>query len=376
MRKFLGVGALVAGSVLVLSGCASGDGGGSEAAEGDDTFRLTFSNYAESVPLFQVIHTTLDEQNTSDSGVEISWYDNDGDAATMLQNTQLMVQEDPDAIAIYPVSAATEGVSQLLEQSGIPCVSVNIDTPYCSFLNIDNQALGEQTAEVIGALAQERGWDASNTTILIGQNAASGEQVNACVTYFQSTVSEMLGMEVVDPSEVTPSTTTIGDNVIQFDGQSALQPSFDAVQGLIPSIPEGNNIILYTVNNDSTVGALRALEDAGLAGDDKLMIGGLGGDESGLTALAEDPRWVAEGDIFVSYWGQYAVGMAQAVAAGVTPPADVTPLPQIVLDKTSLAEYHPDGTTAVEKLPALVPENEFLADTDFFQFLGNVDGVE
>lgn len=376
MKKLYSAGAILASSALILTGCSGTGSDGSTDSAGGGTFNITFANYAASVPLFNTIQTTLEKQlNTDDSGVNVNWYDNDGDAATMLQNAQLMIQEAPDAIVTYPVSAATDGMSQLLEQSGIPCVSVNNPTEYCSFLNIDNGQLGIETGTIIGNLAKEAGWNASNTTILIGQNAAAGEVINDCVRYFYTTIAEILGFDEIDVSEITPATTTIGANAIQFDGQSTLQPSFDAVQGLIPSIPAGNNVILYTVNNDSTVGALRALEDAGLGADDKLMIGGLGGDKTGLDNLANDPRWVAEGDIFVSYWGEYAVAMAEALADGVTPPADVTPLPQVVMDKDSLKQYHPDGTTAVTALPALVDDNLYLGDTAFLKFAGNVEGV-
>ena len=51
------------------------------------------------------------------------------------------------------------------------------------------------------------------------------------------------------------------DRVLVTPFGTTLQPSFEAVSNLLPSIPAGNNIILYTVNNDSTSGALRALED-------------------------------------------------------------------------------------------------------------------
>ncbi|MFD1529595.1 sugar ABC transporter substrate-binding protein, partial [Pseudonocardia aurantiaca] len=346
------------------------------AGPSGDAFKISFANFTEAAPLFRVIHTNLDDViSRGDSGLELKWYDNAGDAAKMSQNAQLMVQDQPDAIVVYPVSAATQGVSQILADGRIPCVSVNLDTEACDFLNIDNRALGEQTAEIIGRAAAERGWNASNTTVLIGQNAASGEQVNDCVRYFYSTIAPILGLEEVDPTTITPTTTTIGANAIQFEGASTLQPSFEAVTNLLPSIPAGNNIILYTVNNDSTTGALRALEDAGRGGDDVLLIGGLGGDETGITALREDPRWVAEGDIFVSWWGAYAAAMAKAVAEGAKPPADVTPLPQIVLDKTTVDEYHAPGSAAVSKLPPLVPDNEFLDQSGVLQYVRGVAGL-
>lgn len=359
-------------TALALSGCS----GGSTADASDGTMTVTFANYNESVPFFQVIHTTLDGLDPASKGVDVTWFDNKGDASTMLQNVQQMIVEQPNAMVLYPVSSATDGVSKLIADSGIPCVALNIDASACSFLNIDNAALGDESATIVGEIAKQRGWDASNTTVLIGQNAAAGEGVNAAVHHFYSTVADVLGFEAVAPDAISATTTTIGTNGIQFDGVSTLQPSFEAVQGLIASIPADRNIILYTVNNDSTNGALRALEDAGRGGADKLLIAGLGGDETGLASLKNDPRWVAEGDIFVSYWGEYAVAMAQALADGVKPPADVTPLPQLVMNKEQLATYHPDGTTAVAKLPPLNEDNRFLGDTGFLKAMGNVEGVE
>lgn len=367
--------ATAASLLLLLTACSGGDSGDS-GGSGDDVFEITFANFTEAAPLFRVIHTNLDEVLAEgDSGLEVSWYDNAGDPAKMTENAQLMVQAQPDAIVMYPVSASSQGISQILGDSGIPCVSVNLDTEACDFLNIDNRALGEQTAEIVGGIAAERGWNASNTTVLIGQNAASGEQVNDCVRYFYTTIAPILGMEEVDPTSITPTTTTIGENAVQFEGASTLQPSFEAVSNLLPSIPAGNNIILYTVNNDSTAGALRALEESGRGGEDTLLIGGLGGDETGITALREDPRWVAEGDIFISWWGAYAAAMAKAVAEGAEPPADVTPLPQIVLDKETVDQYHAPGSVEVSQLPPLVDDNQFLDESGVLQYVREVAGL-
>jgi ribose transport system substrate-binding protein len=350
--------------------------GGTERDAGGDEFRISAANYTEAAALFRVIHTNLDEViEEKDTGVAVKWYDNAGDPAKMLQNARLMVQDDPDAIVMYPVSNTTQGIGKIIGDSGIPCVSVNLSTPNCAFLNIDNRALGEGTAEIIGEVARERGWNASDTTVLIGQNAASGEQVNDCVRYFYSTIAPILGLPEVAPTSITPNTTEVGANAIQFDGGSQLQPSFEAVKNLLPSIPRDHNIVLYTVNNDSTIGALRALQDAGRAGNDTLLMGGLGGDEQGIENLRKDPRWVAEGDIFVSWWGQYAVAMAQALAKGSKPPAEVTALPQAVLGKDTVDRYHRPGSVDVKRLPPLVDSNAYLREGGFLQVVGNIEGL-
>jgi ribose transport system substrate-binding protein len=366
----------VAALLLGATACGGSNGsGGSGGAKGKE-FKISFSNYTESAPLFRVIHTNLDKTvRAKKAPVKIKWYDNGGDPAKMLQNTQLMISDKPDALVIYPVSNATEGVSNLVQRSKIPCVSVNLDTKACDFLNIDNRALGEGTAKIVGQAAKQRGWNASNTTVLIGQNAAAGEQVNDCVRYFYSTIAPILGLQKVDPTTITPKTTKIGANALQFDGGSQLQPSFEAVKNLLPSIPADHNIILYTVNNDSTKGALRAIEDSGRGDKSKLLIGGLGGDQTGIDALRKDPRWVAEGDIFVSWWGEYTVAMAQALAKGEKPPADVTALPQVVLDKKTVDQYHKPGSVDVKQLPPLDSSNEYLRKGGFLQVVGNVKGL-
>jgi ribose transport system substrate-binding protein len=370
---------LLAVLALLLAGCGGSsddNGGGSSGGSDDQVFKISAANYTEAAPLFRVIHTNLDDAiKKSGAKVEIKWYDNGGDPAKMLRNAQLMVQDKPDAIIMYPVSTATAGIGQIFARSKIPCVSVNLDTPNCSFLNIDNRALGEGTAQIIGKLAKEKGWNASNTTVLIGQNAVAGEQVNDCVRYFYSTIAPILGLDPVEPTSITPKTTKLGTTGIQFDSVSQLQPSFTAVKNLLPSIPADRNIILYTVNNDATTGALRALTDAGRAGNDKLLVGGLGGDTSGIGNLTKDPRWVAEGDIFVNEWGQYAVAMAQALAKGAKPPEKVTALPQVVVDKQTVTKYHEGGSVDVKQLPPLVPSNEYLKQGGFLQQVGNIEGL-
>lgn len=366
---------VTAAATLGLAACGSSSGSGSSGGQ-SGTFKVDFSNYTESAPLFRVIHTNLTKSVADTRApVKVKWYDNNSDPATMLQNTQLMIADHPDALIIYPVSNATAGVGHLVDRSRLPCVAVNLNVPSCHFLNINNRALGVGTAKIVGKVAKERGWNASNTTVLIGQNAAAGEQVNDCVRYFYTTIAPMLGIKQVNANAITPKTTKIGTNAIQFDGSSQLQPSYQAVKNLLPSVPRNHHLILYTVNNDSTKGALRAIDDAGLGAKSNLLIGGLGGDQTGITALRNDPRWVAEGDIFVSWWGEYAVAMAQALAKGATPPNTVTALPQVVLDKQTVNDYHKPGSLAVKQLPPLDSSNSYLLKGSFLQQVHNIKGV-
>lgn len=361
---------------------AEGEASDEEAESADngsepgDPFEVAFSLFTEEAPLFRSIRTNLDDVLAGGGfDVDVTWYDNEGDPGVMLENAQLMIGAEPDGIVFYPVSTATAGIGELFDEGGIPCVALNLDIPNCPFLNIDNAALGEQTAEIIGEAAVEMGWDASNTTVLLGQNAAAGEQVNDAVRFFYSTIAPIMGFEEVAAEEISPSTTRISDNAIQFDGASQLQPSFEAVSGLLPGVPADHNVILYTVNNDSTTGALRALEEAGRGDVGDLLVGGLGGDTTGLEALRDDERWIAEGDIFIDWWGQYAIAMVQTIAAGTTPPEEVTLLPQAVVTLETVEQFRDLDSFEVLELPPLEASNEYLSESGFLQQVGNVEGL-
>lgn len=383
---------LAAALALVLAACGSDDAapaddaaeeaaadeeaGDAGAADPDGDFEVAFSLFTEAAPLFRAIRTNLDDVLAEGGfGVDVTWYDNEADPGVMLENAQLMIDAQPDGIVFYPVSTATAGIGEMFNESGIPCVAVNLDIPGCPFLNIDNAALGDQTARIIGEIAIDLGWDASNTTVLLGQNAAAGEQVNDAVRFFYASIAPIMGFEEVPVEDITPSTTRISDNAIQFDGQSTLQPSFEAVSGLLPGVPADHNIILYTVNNDSTTGALRALEEAGRGDVGQLLIGGLGGDVTGLETLRDDERWVAEGDIFIDWWGQYAIAMVQSLAAGATPPEEVTALPQAVVTMDDVGQFRDLDSLEVVELPPLESSNEYLRESGFLQQVGNVEGL-
>lgn len=356
-------------SIAVLAACGSSEGG--QGISSDSSLKISFANATEASDLFNSVHTGLDGQIKSKQlDVAIKWYDNNLDPATMLKNASLMVQDKPDAIINYPVTNVTKSLGTVFSDAKIPCVSLNNDTPGCTFMNIDNVPIGQQAAKVVTDEAEKRGWNSTNTTVLIGDFAAAGESVNAGAWEFYKTLAPVMGY--ADPGELTVKSTKLDDNAFQFDTAGSTDGSFSAVKNLIPKIPKDNHVIVFTVADDASLGAIRALEDAGLAGDDNLLVGGTGGSTAAVDALKNDPRWVAEGAVFLDYWGIYATAAAQAMVDGTKPTDHVTAMPQAVLTKTDVDEYFPDGAKTAAALPPLVDSNQWLADSGILQQLGIV----
>ena len=363
---------------LMLTSCSSGGGGtvGSDSTGSSSSgpLRIDFANVTEASDLFHSVHTGLTSAIAkSGSDVSVKWYDNNLDATTMLQNAQLIVQDKPDAIVEFPATATTQSVGRMFNGAKIPCVSLNVATPGCTFMNIDNPLIGSQAAQVIGAEAKKRGWNSSNTTVLVGDYAAAGESVNSAVWSFYKTLAPILGYPRIS---LTVKTAEIAHNAIQFDSAATTDGAFSAVENVLPNIPKSNHVIVYTINDDATVGALHALENGGRASQGNALLAGEGGSTEGLTELRTDPRWIAEGVVFINFWGAYAVAAAQAILNGAKPTLDETALPQAVLTKEQVGQYFPNGSATPTLLPPLVASNQWLAKGGLLQAIGIVKGLK
>lgn len=371
-RLGIGVVALSA-AALLAAGCASNSTSGASASGSGSGFTVAFANITEQVPIFHSLHTTT-ASLLKNTNVQVTWYDNNDDSSTMISNAQLMAQSKPDAIIDYPTSPGSAALGAALTRGGAPCVSIDFATPDCTSLTVDTTAYGAQAAQAIAATAKQRGWNSSNTTVLVGQNAAAGQSGNGAVQSFYSTIAPLLGYKPLAASQITPSTTTLGPNAIQFDGQSALQPAYQAVTSLMASVPSSRHIILFTLNDESTVGALRALDAHGTKSD--VLVIGVGADSQALTLLKTDPRWIGEVDILAPFWGEYALATAQQLAAGkkVDGKAPATlALPFTVMNKTTVQKYYPGKATTAVKLPPLSGALTYLSGASVLAKIGNVE---
>ncbi|GLZ42286.1 substrate-binding domain-containing protein [Actinokineospora sp. NBRC 105648] len=362
-------------AVLLLSACGGASDAGTPATGKGTPLKVAFANYTEAGPVFHATTVRLDQQVAeTGAAVEIKWFDNAGDPAKMLSNANLMVQAKPDVLIEYPVAENSAGVKKVFEKSGIPCIALNLPLQGCAFINIDNPKMGKSAAAIAAAEAKKRGWTAADTTVLIGQNATAGPSVNGNVTAFYSAFADAFGLPPVAEDAITPTTTTIGANGIQFDGKSDQNVSFNAVRGLLAGLDKGRKLVLYTCNDDETQGAYRAVQDAGRSAD-VIVVGHGGGREDTLKALRDDPNWIAQDVFFEEYWGEYVIAMAQAMKGGATPP-ELTILPSTTIGKADLGKFYDPATLKLKLLPPLDETNSYLAKGGFLQLVGNIEGLK
>jgi ribose transport system substrate-binding protein len=338
----------------------------------DKQYFFTFANVLESDELFKQYGDGV-AAAAEVAGIKLKRYNNNNNPETTVNNARLMVQEKPDLILEHiPIEGIGGSIARMVKDAGIPLIAINVPIPGAIWFNLVNREIGRDTANVVVPVAKAKGWTADDTTVVIVQASQAGTEVNDCVRYFYVTAAQaMPGMEQVEPAAITPLTTTIGKSGIQVDGKATLAETYAAVKNVLQTLPADRHILLYGINDDSTIGAWRAITETGR--QENTLAAGLSGSIAALKELRTNPYWVAEGSVFATHWGQYLMAMGVAVMQGVKPPP-LTKSPQVIITKDNVDKYY-DASNKVKLLPPLVAENMYLRDTGVLQKFNNVEGL-
>lgn len=382
-------------STAAESTTAAGAEDGKAMLEGS---KVAFANYTDAAPVYLELKKGV-EAAAEKTGVDLSTYDNKGEAQQTLQNAQLMANSHPDTIMdLNPVAGTTQSAEDIFERESIPCIAVNVPgSGYCPWIDLSNQTLGTEMAKVVAKEAEAKGWKANDIEVILVQSAGLGPAVNSSIGFYYEELSKLIpGLPKASFKDIGPETTTIGDSVVQVNGEALRQPSFEAVQNALQGIPADKHLIVYSISDESSLGAYTAVQRAGR--QDDLLITGLAGSEEGLEQLRKNPAWVAEGDVFFSHWGQYLMAMAAAMMEGQETP-DMTAAPIATETKNltikgtgivPISTYYKPNSVQPYRLPPLQPEeeavtsagepgtvgNQYLEKTGVLQLFGNVTGLE
>jgi ribose transport system substrate-binding protein len=383
MRAVLLAFVLALAAAVLLVGC----GGDDDDEAGEDTqtqatteagtttasledLSIAYASASDAIGIFKVVGDNL-ITDAKKVGMKATRYDNNLDPQTAIRNADLMIQEKPDIIIDWnAIVSAAPAIGKKVDRAGIPCLAVNQQIPGCHWFNLSNKQMGVDAAKVIGPIAKKRGWNGKNTTIFMVIAAANGTEVNDGPRHFYIELAKLLGgFKTVGPEDITPETTVIGDyNGLQIDGKSSIEDAYTAAKNVVQTIPKGNNVLLYGSDSDLSLGAFRALTEAGR--DKQTLTCGLGATPEGLTQLRTNPQWLCEGALFLEDWPRYIIAEAVAITQGKTPP-DLTPAPQVMLTKDTVDKYY-EGNK-VKLLPPLAGDAEYLKDTGILQQLGPPD---
>jgi ribose transport system substrate-binding protein len=360
--------ALVLLGVLLATACGNTGSSTTNSSE----LKIDFASADDAIGVFQTVSQGMVD-NASKAGVSVRKYDNKLDGPTAIQNADLMIQDQPDIIIDWnAVANVGPALGKKFNNAKIPCLAVNQPIPGCVQYNLSNKNMGVDAANVIVAIAQQRNWTSSNSTVLMSVASPNGTEVNDGPRYFYITIaSKISGFPARTADQLNPQTTVIGNfQGVQYECNSTVDGSYANAKNLLPTLPAGNHIMLYGSDSDCSLGALRALTEAGRAKD--VLTCGLGPTPDGLTNLRTNASWVCEGSAFLEDWPEFIIAEAVAIHNKAKVPA-LTPSPQLMLTKDNVDTYYTGSK--IKLLPPLAKGAEYLKDTGILQKFKNVQGL-
>jgi len=276
-------------------------GGDKGAAEGPVKIGLSLSTLTND--FFVAMRLGIVDK-CEEKGVELIEANADGDIATQASQIEDLISQGVQALIINPVdSDAIVASEKKAAEAGIPviyCDRGSTGTDYTAFIATDNVAMGELAANKIVEFLTERYGEPKGNVVeiqgLIGTSAARdrGEGFNKVIAEYPNI--KIVAQQAGDFNQET--SLNVMQNIIQANDQ------IDAV---------------YGHNDDCTLGALKAIESAGLlkpVGEEgHIYIIGIDGTYDALQAIKAGKKDVTISQAPIEM-GANAVELALKVLAG------------------------------------------------------------
>jgi ribose transport system substrate-binding protein len=300
------------------------------------TYTVGFANEALEAP-FQVNVQNSMEQFTKAAGFKLVNLDNNYDDATALRNASILAEDKVNvAVEFQSDASIAPRIAQIFKSANIPAVAIDIPEPGAIFFGANHFSDGQLTGIALGEYMAKHHWDMSKVSEILLTEPAAGPIPQLRID------GEDYGIRQIVPSlpksalfELSAGSGTIGS------AQSI-------VAALLPRIPSGNHIVVSGINDESVLGAVRAIQLANR--ESSAIYGSQGADGEGLIEIRTNPQWVGDTAYFPEFYGKFITQLVQEMKAGKT----IDPyqfMPRVFLDSQNVAQYYPGKVTVAVKSP-------------------------
>ena len=327
LKKTLIAASAISMSAVMLTACGSDDGGGSASGNDDGEITLGFAQVgAESG--WRTANTTSIQESAKDAGIELKFTDAQGKQENQIAAIRSYIQQKVDVIAFSPVvETGWDAVLQEAKAAGIPVILTDraVDSEdtslYKTFIGSDFVVEGERAGQwlVDNAADSDVNGDGTINVVQLEGTAGAAPAIDRAEG-FADVIAD-------DPSiEVTASQT--GD--FTRDGGKQVMESFLQSDDSID--------VVYAHNDDMGLGAIEAIEAAGLTPGEDIKIITVDAVKDGMIALSEGKiNFIVECSPLL---GPQLMDLAEKVVAG----EEVEP--RILTEETTFTQEQ-----AIEALP-------------------------
>lgn len=291
-----------------------------------ESYVFGFANLGRNAPFFMLVENSILE-NAKAAGIEVLVTDNAFDGQTALANAESYLRRNVDYVIEFQTDANFGPViMQKMNAEGIPVTAIDIPMPGATFMGANNSRSGFMGGLYLGQAARAKWGDeaVAQGYLVVGELPQSG------AIPMMRTEGQIAGFLAEHPG--LPA-----DHVVRIDTKGTLEAAFGIMSDAIGRIPEGVPIMGVAINDQSILGMMRAVEQAGRSAD--AIFVGMGADEGASMAAA--PNFLASVGYFPENYGNYLVPLALMELAGKdTPPAAL--VSHVMVTSGTVCEFYPD----------------------------------
>ena len=248
------------------------------------------------------------------------------DGSTALANVKIFVNRKVDGVLLLQVVASAQaGIVKLLQKADIPVMATDIAAPNTPFLSASDAGVGVQAAKGLVAAYKARHITGSPYIVRVDVPVAgpgvAKRMINAKVTL----------------AKAFPGLPSNHFVTVKVNQQTANE-AYAGMRNALSLIPSNVPVLLTGVNDELTLGAYRALKQAGKGW--KIVVVGIGGLSAGLKATCTYSDWA--GTVDFAPYGQtgYIVSEMLALMKGQSVPAAFY-TPAQVVNKALVKKLYP-----------------------------------
>ena len=276
------IAAVFAAASILLAGCASGadeaettTAGDSAAAdtsgvqfEKKDPVALGYSVYDLQNPYWQSYAAGV-EAGAKEAGVEVTVVDQKSDQQAQVSGSLDLINQGISGLIVTPVQPeALPATIDAAHEAKIPVVIADIGTAgeYDAYIQSNNANGGELAAKYV---IDKLGSSAEKVKVGVIELHAGSVVGEERVAEFKKLIGEQDNFEIVS----------------SLDGNDTVDGGFAAAQDMLSANPDLQ--VIYAANDDSAIGAQRAMETAGKSVKDGFVLIGFDGSDGALDLISQ-----------------------------------------------------------------------------------------
>jgi len=257
---------------------------------GDREYRFGYNTFSDTeefaVQLWEGIQRVADELGC----VEVTKLSDNVDPSVAVQNAQIFVQQEVDGALLFNVlEAAGPGQVQVLQQAGIPSVTIVVEATNETFVTNDDTADGLSAGRALGeaylALDHE-----GPVYGLIGR--FDGQGVTG--------VNRMDGIR--DGLEETLSEIEI----LEFETNADPPTAQSGAAAVLSTIPADGIVLMSGINGGIVNSMLQAARQVGI--EDRVLVASMATvNPGGLQFICQNPEYIGGQAFFPENWADYMI---------------------------------------------------------------------